>query len=236
MKLGTLYTGIGGVEMGLERHGWVPTFQAENNPFRQRILRERFPDADLYANVEECRPERGSVELVYMELPDRAIARWWEPAAGVLSQVAPEWAVIEFSPTASMTPIIKTLALWNWGIRFFTVTATVHTPSLPTEQHDVRTRAILIASRVQAQCDDTLKMASSRVELSAQCGEFTSQPGTTEMEEESRALPPGWTCTCHCPGFCGCDYEARRKAVRDATSPVISDLVGHLIAGTNTEV
>jgi hypothetical protein len=240
---GTLYSGIGGADLGLCLHKWTPVFQAECDVFRAQVLRKNFPDAKLYQSVEVAAEEiiPGDVEVVYTEMPDRDLRRWWPPAALAIEQACPDWAVVEFSPTADMSPILRWFALEGWGFRFFTVTARVYTETLTREEQDVRTRAVLVASQNPDVIEDTIKLQSTRVDMTAGGPPLKSPKGSTEMEEESRALPPGWTCACGVPEIpghltCTCNQDARRSAVRDATSPVIADFVAYLLLGVDPKV
>lgn len=47
----SLFSGIGGFDLGIERAGFRVLVQAESEPYRRAVLRARFPDAELYDDV-----------------------------------------------------------------------------------------------------------------------------------------------------------------------------------------
>ena len=51
MKVGSLFTGIGGFDLGLERAGHDIRWQCESNPFRREVLGQHWPDIPCYEDV-----------------------------------------------------------------------------------------------------------------------------------------------------------------------------------------
>ncbi|NLO27852.1 MAG: DNA cytosine methyltransferase [Actinobacteria bacterium] len=51
MKVGSLFSGIGGLDLGLERNGFDIRWQCEIDTAAQSVLRRHWPDAVLYDDV-----------------------------------------------------------------------------------------------------------------------------------------------------------------------------------------
>ena len=53
MRVGSLFSGIGGIEIGFERAGFETEWFVENEPYAQAILKKRFPNAKIYGDIKE---------------------------------------------------------------------------------------------------------------------------------------------------------------------------------------
>ena len=51
MNVGSLFSGIGGIELGFEREGFKTEWFVENNPYCKAILAKRFPNAKIYDDI-----------------------------------------------------------------------------------------------------------------------------------------------------------------------------------------
>jgi DNA (cytosine-5)-methyltransferase 1 len=53
MTFGSLFSGIGGIDIGLERVGFQPLWQCEVNKFCRELLSKRWPDIKLYGDIKD---------------------------------------------------------------------------------------------------------------------------------------------------------------------------------------
>ncbi len=64
ITVGSLFSGIGGLELGLERAGMRVAWQVENNEYCQKVLAKHWPDVARFRDVREC----GSHNLAAVDL------------------------------------------------------------------------------------------------------------------------------------------------------------------------
>lgn len=69
IHFGSLFVGIGGLDLGLERVGMKCRWQVENDSFCNKVLERRWPDVRRYGDVKEIGPRRieeecGRVQLI----------------------------------------------------------------------------------------------------------------------------------------------------------------------------
>lgn len=112
MRVLSLFSGVGGLELGLERAGMATVGQVEMNPFCQRVLAHHWPEVDRHDDVRtapawwDSRP-RPAVDVVCGGYPcqpfslaglRRGVAdeRWlWPAMADVVRHVRPRYVVVE---------------------------------------------------------------------------------------------------------------------------------------------
>lgn len=110
--IGSLFSGIGGLELGLERAGLGPVaWQAEMDPWCRRVLTHHWPHARRFGSVQEVKHGQASrVSVVCGGFPCQPVSvagkrrgadddRWlWPEMRRVIAELDPEWVVIENVP------------------------------------------------------------------------------------------------------------------------------------------
>lgn len=112
MNVLSLFSGIGGLDLGLERAGMTIVGQVEIDPFCQSVLAKHWPEVPCHDDVRTCVPwwqseARPTVDLVCGGFPCQPIStagkrrgqaddRWlWPEFAAVLSGIRPRYAILE---------------------------------------------------------------------------------------------------------------------------------------------
>ena len=95
MRIGSLFSGIGGLELGLERA--IPNattlWQIELNPYARRVLAKHWPNARRYDDIQTTDPnELPPVDLICGGFPCQDISRQNPSKAGVSGRKSGLWA------------------------------------------------------------------------------------------------------------------------------------------------
>ncbi len=126
VTIGSLFSGIGGLELGLERAGLGPVlWQAECDPYCLSVLERHWPDARRYADVREVDEHAPRVDVLCGGFPCQPVSvagkrraqqdpRWlWPEFQRVIAAIRPRWVVIENVPglrTAGLLDVLRGLA------------------------------------------------------------------------------------------------------------------------------
>ncbi len=113
MRVLSLFSGVGGFDLGLERAGMEVVAQAENDPKARLVLEHHWPEVAMFTDVHdvttEVIDELGGVDLVCGGFPCQDISvagkqkginrgsksvLWWE-FYRVIHDLKPKWVVIE---------------------------------------------------------------------------------------------------------------------------------------------
>ncbi|MGB9888006.1 MAG: DNA cytosine methyltransferase [Moorellales bacterium] len=118
--MGSLFSGVGGLDLGLERAGMEIVWQVENDPFRQAVLAKHWPEVKRYGDIRTIDPaELEPVELVAGGPPCQPVSvagkqrgaqdeRWlWPEMARIIAVLHPQWIIME-----NVTGLLK----WGFGI------------------------------------------------------------------------------------------------------------------------
>jgi DNA (cytosine-5)-methyltransferase 1 len=110
MKFGSLFCGIGGFDLGLERAGMQCAWQVEIDPYAQKVLAKHWPDVRRHADVCTFPPEEGNweVDVICGGFPCQDISYagkgaglagarsgLWYEFARIIGQLRPRYVVVE---------------------------------------------------------------------------------------------------------------------------------------------
>jgi site-specific DNA-cytosine methylase len=111
MTHGSLFSGIGGFDLGFERAGIGTSWQVENSPSATRVLEAHWPEVKRYGDIRGCgRHNLAPVDLVSGGFPCQDLStsqngrRWglagersglFFEAARVIEELRPRWFVLE---------------------------------------------------------------------------------------------------------------------------------------------
>jgi len=110
MIFDSLFSGCGGMDLGLERAGWSVRRQCENNPAAQEVLRARWPGAVLEHDVTTF--QGSPVSAIVGGFPCQNLSRanvktrtgltgaksgLWSEFARIITESRPVWVVVENS-------------------------------------------------------------------------------------------------------------------------------------------
>jgi DNA (cytosine-5)-methyltransferase 1 len=111
MRVLSLFSGIGGFDLGFERAGMTIVGMCEIDRHAQSVLRRRFPSATLHTDVRKVSYERGAVDVICGGFPcqDLSVAGkrrglagdrsgLWHEFARIIDEAEPAWVVIENVP------------------------------------------------------------------------------------------------------------------------------------------
>jgi DNA (cytosine-5)-methyltransferase 1 len=111
LTVGSLFSGIGGFDLGFERAGFDIAWQVEFDPFCQSVLKKHWPNAKLYSDIREVNAnELQPVDVVCGGFPCQPVSvsgkqkgredeRWlWPEFARIVRGIRPAYVVVENVP------------------------------------------------------------------------------------------------------------------------------------------
>jgi len=126
MKFGSLFSGIGGLDLGLERAGMECTWQVEIDDYCTKVLTKHWPKVSKYRDIRECgRHNLEAVDLICGGFPCQPVSlagkrqaqadsRWlWPEFARIIRELQPRYVLVENVPglyTAGGSEVLADLA------------------------------------------------------------------------------------------------------------------------------
>ena len=137
MKFGSLFTGVGGFDLGLERAGMTCIWQCEIDKYCNQVLEEHWKGVRRYNDVREITKENAEVpDLIVGGFPcqDLSVAGkraglsgersgLWFEFERIIGELRPKWVIIENVPGllsshkgADFAVILKALDDFGYGV------------------------------------------------------------------------------------------------------------------------
>lgn len=109
MRFGSLFAGIGGLDLGLERAGMECVWQVENDDYATQVLEKHWPDVARYGDVRECGEHNlDTVDLICAGWPCQDLSRagskkglngersgLWSEAERIFRELRPRYILLE---------------------------------------------------------------------------------------------------------------------------------------------
>ena len=142
MLIGSLFSGIGGLELGLERAlGWPVAWQVEQDPFCQRVLAKHWPNTMRFDDVRTVGAANLSrVDLICGGFPCQDVSGagrgagiapgtrsgLWIEFDRIVGELAPQWVVVENVASGAgrwLSRVRHDLRARGYGTRAFAISA-----------------------------------------------------------------------------------------------------------------
>lgn len=111
LRFGSLFAGIGGFDLGLERAGMECAWQIEIDPYCQRVLAKHWPNVERFSDVRECgKHNLSAVDLICGGFPCQPFSvagkrrgkdddrNLWPEMLRIVEECGPRWVVCENTP------------------------------------------------------------------------------------------------------------------------------------------
>lgn len=224
MRVGSLFTGVGGLDLGLEMAGHDVTWQVEYDEQCQSVLRRHWPNVKLHKDVCDAgKSILSPVDLICGGFPcqDLSVAGrreglsgarsglWWE-FHRIISELTPRWVLIENVPGLltsnggeDMATLLHSLEELRYGWAFRICDSRYFVPQ--------RRRRVFIVGYLGGQCPPEVLLESEGVsgdiETSREEGEASAQDLGCSDEKGS-----GEQVVARCTGFAKYQMEDEMKA------------------------
>jgi DNA (cytosine-5)-methyltransferase 1 len=141
LSVGSVFSGIGGIEFGFEKEGFETKWFIEYNPYCQEVLKKHWPDVPIYGDITKVDfTKLEKVDCLTGGFPCQDISvagrhagilegkrsSLWKYYAEAIGILRPKVAVIENVPNLAnlgLNVVLADLAEKGYGADFFTICA-----------------------------------------------------------------------------------------------------------------
>ena len=192
MRVGSLFSGIGGFDLGLERAGHEIVWQVENDAYCRKVLAKHWPDVPCYEDVHDCGAHNlEEVDVCIGGFPCQPVSlagkqrgqddeRWlWPQYARVLRELRPKHCIVENVPgllVRGMGDVLGDLAELGYDAEWGCVSAaSVGAPHL-------RKRIFIVAHTDEGRCERPRASDTRQANAYTQHGHIPGGCGWWEVE------------------------------------------------------
>jgi len=203
MKIGSLFSGIGGLELGLEWSGLGKTiWQVEKDEFCRKILEMYYPGIKRFSNVEEVGVhDLDPVDLICGGFPCQDISSagkgsglagnrsgLWCEFSRIISELKPSWVVVENVASGANRWVDSVCcSLEQFGYETLPVPISAADVGAP----HIRRRVFIIAhANSQPLRKQSWRRGGKNGESQVQSGFFSSPGGASHSYSESKSAKP----------------------------------------------
>jgi len=233
MRFGSLFSGIGGLDLGLERAGMECTWQVEIDDYCTKVLTKHWPKVPKHKDIRDCgRHNLEAVDLICGGFPCQPVSlagrrqaqadpRWlWPEFARVIRELRPKYVLVENVPglySAGGSEVLADLAESGYDAEWDAI------PAAAFGATHLRYRIFIVAypkrNGLETNTDDRL--------LCKERNPISPNSSLPTMSLWNTAAP-------NRTSFCGMDDGVparvdRLRALGNAVVPQVAEWVGHRI-------
>ena len=139
MKVGSLFSGIGGFDLGLEWAGMEVVWQVENDPFCLKVLHKHWPEVPKYGDIKELNAENlAEVDVIVGGFPCQSFSTagkrrgkgddryLWPEMFRIIQELRPTWVIGENVTgiiRLALDTVLSDLEGENYSTRTFNIPA-----------------------------------------------------------------------------------------------------------------
>lgn len=242
MKVGSLFSGIGGFDLGFERCGFETSWVVEQDPFCQFVLAKNFPRAQRHSDVRHVgRYNLSPVDIVCGGFPCQDISinnpkakgldgdrsGLWSEYARIVGELRPRYVVIENSPqlaSKGLERVLRDLAVFGYDAEWHRLGAS------PIGAPHHRARLWVVA---YTDCIGQERQGREHGLLTQKSwSEWVAKSGKSDwwtVEPEPQRVDDGF------PNRLDKDWTRRVQASGNALVPQIAQWIGECIAANESD-
>ena len=163
LQVGSLFSGIGGFDLGLERAGHEIVWQVESDSYCRKVLAKHWPDVPCYEDIHDMGAHNlAEVDVICGGFPCQPVSvagkreaqddeRWlWPEFARIIRELRPQYVLVENVPgllIRGMGDVLAALSTFGYDAEWGIVSAaSVGAPHL-------RKRIFIVADATGAGCE-----------------------------------------------------------------------------------